>query len=43
MEYNTKLGSVPSNIVGGAFGFTKMQLFVAIEDKKEREAVKVSF
>ncbi len=43
MEYNTKLGSVPSNIIGGAFGFTEMQLFVAIEDKKEREAVRVSF
>ncbi|MCC5829940.1 MAG: LemA family protein [Phycisphaeraceae bacterium] len=42
MTYNTKREVFPSNIIAGMFNFNEAQLF-EIEDKAQREAVKVSF
>lgn len=41
-DYNTKVETVPSNIVAGMFKFTKREFF-EIEDEKERENVSVKF
>ncbi len=41
-DYNTKIHTVPSNLVAGAFGFQPRQFF-ALEDEREREAPKVDF
>lgn len=41
-DYNTKIQTVPSNIIAGIFGFTIREFF-EIEDEKERENVKVEF
>ena len=40
--YNTELESFPTNMLGGAFGFSEADLF-QITDEKQREAPKVSF
>lgn len=42
MKYNTRIQSVPANIVAGSFGFTEMQFF-EIEDQAQREAPQVKF
>lgn len=42
MTFNTKIQSIPSNIIAGMFGF-KEEKFFELEDKKEREAPKVAF
>jgi len=42
MEYNTKVQSVPTNIVAGLFGFREMPFF-EIEDQAAREAPAVKF
>jgi len=42
MEYNTKIQSVPSNMVAGMFGFTAREFF-ELKNEAEREAVKVKF
>lgn len=42
MDYNTKIQSVPSNIVAGLFSFTAREFF-ELEEKAAREAVKVKF
>jgi LemA protein len=42
MTYNTKLQSLPDNIVAGLFSF-KEEPFFEIEDKKQREVPQVSF
>lgn len=42
MQYNTKIESVPANIVAGMFNF-KPEEFFEVEDEKVREAPKVSF
>lgn len=39
-DFNTKLESFPTNMVGGMFGFKKFEFF-EIEDAAERENVKV--
>lgn len=41
-DYNTKLETVPSNVVAGLFRFERRQFF-GLEDDREREAPKVSF
>ncbi len=41
-DYNTGLGTFPTNILAGMFGFTAEQYF-ELADSKEREAPKVSF
>lgn len=41
-DYNTKIQSVPSNIIAGMAHFTAREFF-EIENPAEREAVKVSF
>ncbi len=41
-DYNTKVQTVPSNIIAGMFGF-KLREFFEIEDETERENVKVEF
>lgn len=41
-EYNTKVQTVPSNIVAGMFNFTKREFF-EVENEKERKNVKVDF
>jgi LemA protein len=43
MGYNTYLGSFPSNVIGGMFGFGQASLLNAITDDAERAPVKVSF
>lgn len=42
MDYNTRIQSVPSNIVAGMFKFIAREFF-ELENKAEREAVKVKF
>jgi len=42
MQYNTKLESFPSNLVGGMFHF-QPGTFFEIQDKAEREAPRVKF
>ena len=34
-KYNTKIATVPSNIIAGLFGFKEAQLFTIEEYKKE--------
>jgi len=41
-EYNTKIATVPSNIIANIFGFTKREFF-EVDDESQRENVKVSF
>jgi LemA protein len=41
-DYNTKIHTVPSNLVAGMFGFQRRQFF-GLEDEREREAPKVDF
>ncbi len=41
-DYNTKIHTVPSNLVAGMFGFQPRQFF-GLEDEHEREAPKVDF
>jgi len=41
-EYNTKIATVPSNIIASIFGFTKREFF-EVDDESQRENVKVSF
>jgi len=41
-DYNTKVQTVPSNIVAGMFGFSLREFF-EIEDEQERKNVKVEF
>lgn len=41
-DYNTKVETVPSNIVAGMFKFTKREFF-EVNDEKERENVSVKF
>ncbi len=41
-DYNTKVQTVPSNIIAGMFGFTLREFF-EIEDEQERKNVKVEF
>jgi len=41
-DYNTKVQTVPSNIVAGIFGFALREFF-EIEDEQERKNVKVEF
>ena len=41
-DYNTKIHTVPSNVVAGLFRFERRQFF-GLEDEREREAPKVSF
>ena len=40
-DYNTKVATVPSNIIAGMFGFVKREFFDI--DEKERENVEVKF
>ncbi len=42
MELNTRIEMFPTSIIAGAFNFDKRDFF-EIDDKNEREAVKVSF
>lgn len=42
MVYNTKLQTVPTNLVAGMFGF-KEESFFQLENETERQNVKVSF
>ena len=42
MGFNTKIQSIPSNVVAGMFGF-KEENFFELEDKKERVAPQVAF
>ena len=42
MQYNTKIQSVPANIVAGVFGF-RDEAFFEIEDQAAREAPEVKF
>ncbi len=41
-DYNTKVETVPSNIIASIFNFTKREFF-EIEDEAERKNVKVTF
>ncbi len=41
-DYNTKVETVPSNIVAGMFKFTKREFF-EVDDEEERENVSVKF
>ena len=41
-DYNTKIHTVPSNLVANMFGFQPRQFF-GLEDEREREAPKVDF
>ena len=41
-DYNTKIQTVPSNLIAGTFGFTPRQFF-GLEDEGEREAPKIDF
>ncbi len=42
MDYNTKIGTFPTNLIAGAFGFKKEEFF-GLESESEREPVKVRF
>ncbi len=42
MTFNTKIESIPANIIAGMFGF-KNESFFEIEDKKERATPQVAF
>ena len=42
MDYNTKIDTVPTNLIAGAFGFKKEEFF-GIEKEEEKEPVKVRF
>ena len=42
MQYNTKIQSVPANIVAGMFGFGQ-EAFFELEDQAERQVPKVQF
>lgn len=42
MEYNTKIDTVPTNMIANMFGFTK-EAFFEVETEAEREPVKVKF
>ena len=42
MTFNTKIQSIPSNIIAGMFGF-RDEKFFELENKKERDAPKVAF
>lgn len=41
-DYNTKIEVFPTNLLAGAFGFTRREFF-SLEDEGEREAPQVSF
>lgn len=43
MDFNTSVESFPSNLVAGAFKFTKKEFFDLDEEPAEREPVKVAF
>lgn len=42
MDYNTMIGTFPTNFFAGVFGFSKEEFF-GVENASEREAVKVKF
>ena len=42
MDYNTKIATVPTNLIAGALGFGKEEFF-GLEKEEEKEPVKVSF
>ena len=42
MQYNTRVQSIPTNMIAGAFGFTA-ETFFELEDKAEKEAPQVKF
>lgn len=42
MEFNTAVGTFPTNLIAGAFGFNKEEFF-GIENEEEKEPVKVKF
>jgi len=42
MDYNTRIATVPSNLLAGLFGFKPVDFF-ELEDMSQREAPKVSF
>ena len=42
MAYNTRIETVPSNIVASIFGFNQADFF-ELDDEVQREAPKVSF
>ena len=42
MDYNTRIQSVPANVISGAFSFTKREFF-ELTESAAREAVKVKF
>ena len=42
MEYNTKIESIPTNMIASMFKFTEKELF-ELEDVKQRENVEVKF
>src|SRR5690606_15358060 len=42
MQYNTRVQSIPTNIIAGLFNF-KQEDFFELEDQAQREAPKVSF
>ena len=42
LQFNTKIQSIPANIIAGAFNFTAASFF-ELEDKAEREAPQVKF
>jgi LemA protein len=42
MQYNTKIQSIPTNLIAGAFNF-KEEAFFELENKAEREAPQVKF
>jgi LemA protein len=42
MNYNTRIGTVPANLIANSFGFTQ-EPFFEIEDKAERAAPQVKF
>jgi LemA protein len=42
MKYNTKIQSIPTNIIAGIFNFSA-QAFFELENKAEREVPKVQF
>ena len=42
MQYNTKIQSVPANVVAGMFGFGQ-EAFFELEDQAERQVPKVQF
>ena len=42
LKFNTRIESVPTNIIAGMFGFKQAEFF-EIEEAAEREAPKVKF